>query len=80
MKVLEPSLNDEVLAQLEHDTFKYFTAEMNEANGNGVIAEDSNYNITPGFIDAHSHIGLVRSGELIRKKRQMSDSTLFILW
>jgi len=33
------------------------------ANRNEVIAEDSNYNITPGFIDAHSHIGLVRSGE-----------------
>ena len=33
MKVLEPSLNDEVLAELQHDTFKYFTAEMNEGNG-----------------------------------------------
>jgi len=33
MKVLEPSLNDEELAQLEHDTFKYFADEMNPENG-----------------------------------------------
>ena len=33
MKVLEPSLNDEDLAQLEHDTFKYFADEMNPENG-----------------------------------------------
>ena len=33
MKVLEPSLNDEDLAQLEHDTFKYFAHEMNPENG-----------------------------------------------
>lgn len=30
---------------------------------NEVILEESNFTITPGFIDAHSHIGLVRSGE-----------------
>src|SRR5687768_11102422 len=53
----------------EDDEIKYVgrngRSEMNEgaANRNEVIAEDSNYNITPGFIDAHSHIGLVRSGE-----------------
>jgi imidazolonepropionase-like amidohydrolase len=28
-----------------------------------IIAEGKNYTITPGFIDSHSHIGLVRSGE-----------------
>src|SRR5688572_25977981 len=33
MKVLEPSLNDEDLARLEHDTFKYFAHEMNSENG-----------------------------------------------
>lgn len=33
MKVLEPSLNDEELARLEHDTFKYFAHEMNPENG-----------------------------------------------
>ena len=50
----------------EDDEIKYVgsgKSEMNKANGNEVIAENSNYNITPGFIDAHSHIGLVRSGE-----------------
>jgi imidazolonepropionase-like amidohydrolase len=75
---------EDCYVEFEDDEIKYVgrcgKSEMNEANGNEVIAEDSNYNITPGFIDAHSHIGLVRSGELIRKKRQMSDSTLFILW
>lgn len=33
MKVLEPSLTDEDLAQLERDTFKYFAEEMNPENG-----------------------------------------------
>lgn len=33
MKVLEPSLNDEDLAKLERDTFKYFADEMNLENG-----------------------------------------------
>lgn len=33
MKVLEPSLNDEDLARLERDTFKYFADEMNPENG-----------------------------------------------
>src|SRR5918996_4017135 len=53
----------------EGDEIKYVgksgKSEMHEGttNRNEVIAEGSNYNITPGFIDAHSHIGLVRSGE-----------------
>src|SRR5687768_1805822 len=33
MKVLEPSLDDEDLAQLEKDTFRYFADEMNAQNG-----------------------------------------------
>ena len=33
MDVLEPSLSDEDLAQLERDTFKYFADEMNPDNG-----------------------------------------------
>ena len=33
MKVLEPSLTDEELAQLERDTFRYFADEMNADNG-----------------------------------------------
>lgn len=33
MKILEPSLNDEDLAKLEHDTFRYFADEMNPENG-----------------------------------------------
>jgi hypothetical protein len=33
MKVLKPSLNDEDLARLEHDTFKYFADEVNLENG-----------------------------------------------
>jgi hypothetical protein len=33
MRVLEPSLNDEDLARLQRDTFKYFASEMNQKNG-----------------------------------------------
>ncbi len=33
MKVLEPSLSDEELSELEGDTFKYFADEMNPQNG-----------------------------------------------
>jgi hypothetical protein len=33
MKVLEPSLTDEDLAQLERDTFKYFADEINQEKG-----------------------------------------------
>ncbi len=33
MDVLEPSLSDETLAELERDTFKYFIDEMNPDNG-----------------------------------------------
>ncbi|MGI8917697.1 MAG: glucoamylase family protein [Pyrinomonadaceae bacterium] len=33
MDVLEPSLSDEDLAHLEHDTFRYFADEMNPDNG-----------------------------------------------
>ena len=33
MKVLEPSLDDADLAQLERDTFSYFADEMNTENG-----------------------------------------------
>jgi imidazolonepropionase-like amidohydrolase len=37
--------------------------EQGGRNVDEVIAEGNNYTITPGFIDSHSHIGLVRSGE-----------------
>ena len=33
MKLADPSLTDEELAQLEHDTFKYFANETNLENG-----------------------------------------------
>ena len=33
MKILEPSLTDEELERLEHDTFKYFSDEVNLENG-----------------------------------------------
>jgi hypothetical protein len=33
MKVLEPSITDEELADLERDTFKYFVVEVNPENG-----------------------------------------------
>jgi imidazolonepropionase-like amidohydrolase len=35
---------------------------------NEIVAEGSTYAVTPGFIDAHSHIGLVRSGEPDREE------------
>jgi hypothetical protein len=49
MKVLEPSLNDEDLAQLEHDTFKYFADEMNPDNG---LVPDSTKEGAPSSIAA----------------------------
>jgi imidazolonepropionase-like amidohydrolase len=36
--------------------------------GNEIVAGGDDYVITPGFIDAHSHIGLVRSGEPDREE------------
>jgi imidazolonepropionase-like amidohydrolase len=36
--------------------------------GNEILSEGKDYVITPGFIDAHSHIGLVRSGEPEREE------------
>jgi imidazolonepropionase-like amidohydrolase len=41
--------------------------ETTEYN-NEIVAEGSTYTVTPGFIDAHSHIGLVRSGEPDREE------------
>ena len=35
---------------------------------NEIIAEGNTYSITPGFIDAHSHIGLVIFGEPDREE------------
>ncbi len=49
MKVLEPSLNDEDLAQLERDTFKYFADEMNPENG---LVPDSTRQGAPSSIAA----------------------------
>jgi imidazolonepropionase-like amidohydrolase len=37
-------------------------------SNNEIVAEGSTYAVTPGFIDAHSHIGLVRSGEPDREE------------
>jgi imidazolonepropionase-like amidohydrolase len=53
----------------EGDEIKYVGSnsrpeqEQRVGNTDEVIADGNNYTITPGFIDAHSHIGLVRSGE-----------------
>src|ERR671910_680408 len=58
----------------EGDEFKYVGKEKipklggTNENKNEIIAEENNYSITPGFIDAHSHIGLVRSGEPDREE------------
>lgn len=49
MKVLEPSLTDEELAQLERDTFKYFADEMNPDNG---LVPDSTKQGAPSSIAA----------------------------
>ncbi|HWN11476.1 MAG TPA: glucoamylase family protein [Pyrinomonadaceae bacterium] len=49
MKVLEPSLNDHDLAQLERDTFKYFADEMNPENG---LVSDSTKQGAPSSIAA----------------------------
>jgi len=47
MKVLEPSLNDEDLARLERDTFKYFSDEVNLENG---LVRDSTRRESPASI------------------------------
>ena len=47
---------------------------------NEIITEGDTYSITPGFIDAHSHIGLVRSGEPDREEEANERFNLSILW
>ena len=42
--------------------------QMGPLYNNEIVAEGSTYTVTPGFIDAHSHIGLVRSGEPDREE------------
>ncbi len=49
MKVLEPSLTDEELDRLEHDTFKYFADEVNLENG---LVRDSTRRGSPASIAA----------------------------
>jgi hypothetical protein len=49
MKVLEPSLNDEDVACLEHATFKYFADEVNLENG---LVRDSTKRGSPASIAA----------------------------
>jgi hypothetical protein len=49
MKVLEPSLNDPDLAQLQHDTFEYFANEVNPDNG---LVADSTKQGAPSSIAA----------------------------
>ncbi|HEU5130604.1 MAG TPA: hypothetical protein VFT26_00830, partial [Pyrinomonadaceae bacterium] len=49
MKVLEPSLTDEELDRLEHDTFKYFADEVNLENG---LVPDSTRRGSPSSIAA----------------------------
>jgi hypothetical protein len=49
MRVLEPSLTDEELDRLEHDTFKYFADEVNLENG---LVRDSTRRGSPASIAA----------------------------
>jgi hypothetical protein len=49
MKLIEPSLTDEELDQLERDTFKYFADEMNPENG---LVADSTKQGAPSSIAA----------------------------
>jgi hypothetical protein len=49
MRVIEPSLTDEELAQLERDTFKYFADETNPENG---LIADSTKQGAPSSIAA----------------------------
>jgi hypothetical protein len=49
MKVLEPSLNDEDVARLEHATFQYFADEVNLENG---LVRDSTKRGSPASIAA----------------------------
>ena len=45
----------------EHDEIKF--VGNNKPDNAEIIAEGENIVVTPAFIDSHSHIGLVRSGE-----------------
>ena len=49
MKVLEPSLTDEELNRIEHDTFKYFSDEVNLDNG---LVRDTTRRGSPASIAA----------------------------
>jgi imidazolonepropionase-like amidohydrolase len=64
----------DIYVGFEGDEIKYVgqdktpKLEGTSENNNEIISEANMYTITPGFIDAHSHIGLVRSGEPDREE------------
>ena len=72
--LMEPKRKVIVYVGFEGDEIKYVgkdktpKVEGTTENDNEIIAEGNTYAITPGFIDAHSHIGLVRSGEPDREE------------
>jgi imidazolonepropionase-like amidohydrolase len=56
---------ENLLIGFEGDEIKYVgnTEPEQDGDGNEIIQEGDDIVVTPAFIDSHSHIGMVRSGE-----------------
>ena len=61
----------------EDDKITYVSSEKPLQNDVELIAED--VVVTPAFIDSHSHIGMVRAGNLKTKMNPMNIWILFSL-
>jgi imidazolonepropionase-like amidohydrolase len=59
------SSKENLLIGFEGDEIKYVgnTEPEQDGDGNEIIQEGDDIVVTPAFIDSHSHIGMVRSGE-----------------
>ncbi len=54
---------ENLLIGFEGDEIKYVGSKKPEDTGSEIIQEGDDIVVTPAFIDSHSHIGMVRSGE-----------------
>jgi imidazolonepropionase-like amidohydrolase len=54
---------ENLLIGFEGDEIMYVGSRKPEDMGSEIIVEGDNIVVTPAFIDSHSHIGMVRSGE-----------------
>jgi imidazolonepropionase-like amidohydrolase len=64
-----------LLIGFEGDEIRYVGSRKPEENRDSeIILEGDDIVVTPAFIDSHSHIGMVRSGEIARTYRYDSYS------